>query len=150
MNKKLKYGETPWDGFSKAELLREVQRMYSALISAQSVLKMQEATDELSTYWGKTGVGGGTREMIRQIIEPLHKAHTSEAIWRAFFRYADDLLFDTSTGYRMIGCDWTVCPKCGVMLGRGKEDLVGKPHSDIIYKDCDGIMERLDWKHLKH
>lgn len=150
--KSLKWGETPWDKMKKPELLREVWRMYSALRSLYSVVKMDAATSTNPYFYSKTGVGGNALEKGRQIIEPLFRQYKEgeSDIFRSFFRYADDLLFDQSVGYTMIGSRWTVCPECGVMIGDNPkgESSVGKP-CHMGKKDCAGIMRPLLWDDLR-
>ncbi len=153
--KSLKWGQTPWDKMSKEELLHEVWRMYSAMRALYSVVKMdRERSDAITIthYFGRNGVGGNALEKGRQILEPLFGQYKDGEgdLYRSFFRYADDLLFDQSTGYTMIGGLWHVCPECGTMIGdnpRG-ESSNGKP-CHMGKKDCKGIMRPLTWDDLK-
>jgi hypothetical protein len=142
MKTDLKWGQTPWDDMTKEELLREVQRMYAALSNANSVMKMARYGNENSPFWGNEGTGGKALEMSRQILEPLDRY--GEAIYRRFFRYAYDLLFD-QTNFK-IGFDWQVCPMCGVMLGSGHDE--GRP-CEMGKPGCTGIMRKLTWDDLK-
>ena len=61
MTIKLKWGETPGDKLTREELLREVQRMYSAVESARSVMAMHKAYGD-SPFWGHVGSGGQALE----------------------------------------------------------------------------------------
>ncbi len=155
--KSLKWGETPWDNMTKEELLREVQRMYSALRSLYSVMRMEADTREHfggnMLYFGKSGVGGAALEKGRQVIEPLFEQYDGEEdIYRSFFRYADDLLFDRSTGY-MIGDGWAICPECGSMYGETSDgkSSVGELCSayPLGKKGCKGVLRALTWDDFK-
>lgn len=153
MKKKiLEWGETPWDGMTRGELLREIQRMYSAMRSLYSVVRMHQAGNENHPYFGKAGVAGNALEKGRQILEPLwgQLKNGEEDMFRCFFRYADDLLFDQRAGYTMIGSGWAICPKCGVMLGAtgNGETMFGKP-CNMGKNDCKGIMRPLTWGDMR-
>ena len=156
--KNLKWGETPWDNMTREELLLEVRRMYSALRSLYSVVRVDAATrvhfGGNTRYYSETGVGGAALEKGRQVIESLFAQYENgeEDIYRAFFRYADQLLFDTSTGYEFLSKEWHVCTECGTMLGenpRGKK-LLGARCSDVFgLKKCNGTYRLLTWDDLK-
>lgn len=112
--KELNWGETPWDNKTREALLRDVQRMYSAIVSLHSALKLTSYGDQ-SGFWGSDGTGGLALEKARQVLEPIRAEYSGESIFRAFFRYANDLLFDHSRG--RLGYGWVVCPTCGTMVG---------------------------------
>ncbi len=92
---KLKWGETPFDDLSQAELLRLVQAYHSATVAAQSVMAMQ-AEISPSRYWALDGSGGRAlakcNELMKLAGERDHDP-ASETIYRSFFRTADVLLF---------------------------------------------------------
>ena len=151
----LSFGQTPWDNLSKEELLTEVQRMYSALNSAYTVLKMDKIRADLTgdgtEYYGPDGLGGAAYEKTRQIVEDVETKFSKDSIYRSFFRFADDFLFEKN-GYHLIGSGWVVCDKCGLMSAVLESEL-----KDVINKsckgfnelsDCDGIIERLSAKHI--
>jgi hypothetical protein len=145
MDKKtLKYGQTPWDGLSREELLRELQRAYSAVVSTRSALRVL-ARGKTDGYWSKRGTGGhAIAKADRVVAIEAEYEGGGETIWRAFFRYADDLLFDG------LGYDWDICPKCGTMLGRSQpngERMTGKVCGEHFpaKNKCDGIMRPLTW-----
>ena len=156
--KSLKWGETPWDNMGKDELLREVQRMYSAARSLYAIVRMDADMREHfggnTVYFGKTGVGGAALEKGRQVIDALFERYKEGEgdVYSSFFRYADDLLFDTSTGYEFLRKEWHICTKCKTMLGenpRGKK-LLGARCSDVFgLKDCDGTYRLITWDDLK-
>ncbi len=114
--REMKWGETPWDDMSREQLVREVQRMYSALVEARGVINLAKLTDEReypntpSPYWNaKDGVGRHAMEKVRQALA-IYDSRLDD-IYRAFFRYADDLLFDGKLGFNwMIG-------RCGDIVG---------------------------------
>jgi len=82
--RKLEWGQTPWDQWTREELLYEVRRMYSALVSLTSAARVDMYSDP---YWTE-GMGGAALEKTRQIFVSLHKQYSSEDIYRSFFRYA--------------------------------------------------------------
>lgn len=143
----LQWGETPWDGLSRDELLREVQRMYAAIVALETTAKLCSFQQEQSPFWRSTaGTGGRALEHARQVLQPLHTKYTSENIYRAFFRYATDLLFDG------VGSQWAVCDQCGEMLGtiEGQASKIGEPCAPPF--GCgNGVMRKPQWKDLaKH
>lgn len=92
---KLKWGETPFDDLSRAELLRLVQAYHSATVSAQSVMRMQ-AELAPSPYWMHGGSGGralGKCNVLMKLSGERDADPASENIYRSFFRTADTLLF---------------------------------------------------------
>lgn len=153
-----KWGETPWDNMSREELFQEVLRMYSALRSLYAVVRMdadaREHFGESVVYYGKTGVGGAALEKGRQVVEPLFEKYKEGEgdIYRSFFRYADDLLFDTSTGYEFLRKEWHICTECRTMLGenpRGNKLLGARCHDVFGLKDCNGTYRLITWDDLK-
>ncbi len=153
----LKYGETPWDNLPRETLLREVQRMYAAIISLNSALRLCRANDR-GGFWSvpgdgmsstdRGGTGGHALEMARSIIEPLHEQHESENIYRAFFRYAVDLLFSPSLGF-----SWTACNGCKVFLGDEGQSpehrSLDKPCPECARHNRHFIRRRLEWRDLQ-
>lgn len=115
---KLKWGETPWDHLSREDLIREVQRFYSAAIAAQTALKLSSMNDPHSPYWATTnGTGGMALAKIDMALDRSEAAKfDSEDLYRSFFRYAADLLFTSELGF-----GWWICDKCGTMLGAPAE-----------------------------
>lgn len=162
MTKTLKWGQTPWDKMNRADLVRECQRMYAALVGLNSVVKMHRASDQMragmdpesddppNPYWGKTGVGGNELEKARQVLEPLHEKYGQTEIYRAFFRYANDLLFETN-GFEMIGNAWVICPECQQMVGTRMRDLTGRPcaKEGLGKPGCGGVLRKLTWEDME-
>lgn len=115
--KKLEFGQTPWDEMNRDELLVVVWRLYAALTETASSLRMAKSWDPGSPYWSGRGVGGRALGMAAMALHPWATMDgTSEDIYRAFFRYAVDLLFA-----RSLGTGWQVCDECGDMLAAGGE-----------------------------
>lgn len=145
--KQLKWGETPWDTLSKEELLREVQRMFSALQSADSVLRTSKANNARSSFWGREGSGGRALERCSQVIEPVYEAYDAESVYRSFFRYANSLLFDVLDEEK-----WIICPICGGMWGgRRTAQYVGtvcSAYPIVQNSECKGIFRWLEWRDL--
>lgn len=146
MTTELQWGETPFDNLTRDELWLMCQRMYAAIGAMESCLNITKYFDSHSPYWGYDGSGGRALEMARQILDPINKEFDSKSIYRAFFRYANDLLFE-SNGYR-IGFGWSVCPKCGTMLGESSSGEKSEGRN-CIAKDCNGVLRPLEWKDLK-
>ena len=144
----LKWGETPFHHLSHDELLRTTERMYAAILSMNFALKMCDDGSDAG-FWGTEGSGGTALEKARQIIKPIHTAYSDEDIYRSFFRYANDLLFDRST-YK-IGFGWVVCDTCKVMVGetvQGDSYLNHKCSEIFDYKKCPGTFRPLTWGDL--
>lgn len=146
----LEWGQTPWDSLSREELLREVERMYSAIVALNSCLAMSKSASSANSFWGHEGSGGIALEKARQVLGPLHAKFDREDIYRSFFRYANDLLFNP-TGYR-IGSGWSVCPVCDVMLGntRHPDGTEETQNGKVCHftAGCTGIMRPLEWADL--
>ena len=150
--KRLEWGQTPWDNKSREELLFNVKQMYGALTALNSVCALVKAGSESSPFWNDNGVnmkGSGYRalELARQVLVPIHKEWDSEDIYRCYYRYAYDLLFESEMGF-----GWVVCPKCKTMYGRSYNEgsQVRKKCSDVFpATSCDGILRLLSWEDLK-
>jgi mannose/fructose/N-acetylgalactosamine-specific phosphotransferase system component IID len=76
--------------------------------------------------------------------------YSSEDLYRSFFRYALDLLFEHKSGYR-IGFGWAMCPVCDQMFGENAE---GKPSAgtrcaEHLNKTCPGILRPIEWADLR-
>lgn len=141
----LKWGETIWDDMPLNELLREVQRKHAALMRAYSILSMMDRGD-YDPFWGKNGSGGAAIEMVRQALGTIDQSDREhENAYRAFWRYAVDLLFDRKD-YDQIGSGWVVCPECGTMLGDKAGTLVGQ--ACTWTKACKGVFRRIEWSDL--
>ena len=108
---KLKWGETPFDDLTRAELLRLVQAYHSAATAARSALLML-AEREPSEYWSIEGTGGRALAKVNVLSKLAGEDDpdpASEKIYRSFFRSADVLLFphlkDTRWGNWGINAD---------------------------------------------
>jgi hypothetical protein len=149
MTKDLEWGQTPWDDLSRDDLLREVRRMYAAIVALETVAKLCRVSDEASPFWSMRGTGGRGLEHARQILQPLHAAYGSESIFRSYFRYAVDLLFDG------LGVEWAVCDVCGQMLGGhlgadgSYKSVAGQPCASHLGRECSGILRPLKWEDLQ-
>lgn len=144
--KKLEYGETPWDDLNKEELLLLVKKMYSALNSDLNVLNAVNNPDSL--FWSNDGPGECALEKTKQIIDKIHSEYSSENIFRAYFRYANDLLFNNDKN------KWCICPLCGELIKDRKSInfLIGKKCGEIIPKKtgyCEGILRPITYEDLK-
>lgn len=142
----IEWGHTPFDTLTPEELLRHCQRLYAACESMASCLAVSRVGDERSPYWGPTGSGAQALEQGEQALTAARAGFDRESIYRAFFRYARDLLFE-SKGAMRLGFDWRMCTVCGQMWGcyQGGE-LTGKP---CTVKSCDGIYRPIEWDDIK-
>lgn len=154
----LKWGETPFDSLSREELLRHCQRYYAACESMVSCLAIIKSGDEYhrgkgaNPYWGFGGSGAHALEQGEQALDAARVGIDRESIYRSFFRYARDLLFE-SKGAMRLGFDWHICPICKVMVGpvgrRGEEapSIIGQPCDGT--RDCKGVYRLITWDDLK-
>lgn len=138
--KDLKWGETPFDRMTPEDVLLSAKRMYSALGSLLSVAMMMRNYEPASPYW-TGGVGGAAIEKGTQAMAAVSPQDDKrrEQIYRMFYRYADDLLFDISK-HPMIGNGWVVCPVDGEMSAPAP----GYPSRSECFK-CRGPMRPLTW-----
>lgn len=131
------WGTTPWDHFTKDQLLHEVRMMHSALIESKSVLAMAKHGDEHSPFWSEGGTGGGAWQLVKIALNGLDEHDgTSERIYRAFFRMAHDLLFGVNRHY------WQVCEKCDVVLSQGGR-------AQLKCRECQVSMRPLEWRDVE-
>lgn len=99
--KDLRWGETPFDTLTRAELLRLVQAYHMALTSTRGCLKMAEALQPGSPYWGSDGSGGRALKKADALMSLCGDGGmnaASERIYRMFFRSAEPLLFGAEPG----------------------------------------------------
>ena len=133
--KRLRWGETPWENFSKEQLLHELKIYYSTVLSLNSCLSMsQVGYPKDDVYWGADGSGG---KALRKAAFALNQLK-DEPAFNTFFRYADDLLFEGREG---TSSEWRICDKCGTMLASGEE-----PSTICIFDK--GPMRPLKWTDL--
>lgn len=145
---KLQWGETPWDKLSQEELLREVQRIFSALQSTESVLRILRAQDVESSFWSDQGTGGQALDRAAQVINPIYERYDGETMYKSFFRYAPSLLFNVPVEEK-----WIICPVCGGMWGWRKDiaQYVGtlcSEHPMTQQSECKGVLRWLEWSDL--
>lgn len=146
--KKLEWGQTPWDSLTREELLREVQRMYCALSSLNDIVLGERDRNPDHPFWGKDGRGGRGVEMANQALSRLDE-YDRESVYRSFFRYAYDLLFNEDSGVE-IGFRWIVCPKCGVMIGNRRGASLGVACGNVgLTSGCDGVFRQIEWSDLE-
>lgn len=146
--KELEWGETPWDNMSHEQLSREVQRMFSVLESAKSVLGILKVqTGEGSPFWGKQGSGGRALDRASQVIAPVYEEYDQESVYKAFFRYAPSLLFNVPDEEK-----WVICPECGEMWsGKNAMRYIGTACADhpvLQSGGCKGMFRLLEWDDL--
>lgn len=89
--RRLKWGETPFDDLTRAELLRLVQAYHSAAVSAGSVLSMAKESDPYSPFTG--GAALAKIDHLLTLAGENDPDPASENIYRSFFRSANPLLF---------------------------------------------------------
>ena len=151
--KRLSWGQTPFHRMTKKQLLVHAMRMYSALESTRSALAISKHNESSHPYW-INGTGGRALEKAEQALQHVNKGFDMENVYRSFFRYGIDLLFD-DTDKIGIKTKWGVCDKCdcmyggnnaGIEIGEPLKDTVGQP---CITPNCDGVLRALTWGDLK-
>lgn len=139
----VEFGKTPWDDLDRNALLREVQRYYSAAKSAQGALKRLMYKREQEPFWSDSmGTGGIALEKLRQCFATIED-YDEDSIYGAFFRYADDLLFDSDQ--YAIGSRWQYCKRCKNFWGGVSDQSLPV---DTQCPQCHQEMEPLTWSHL--
>jgi hypothetical protein len=127
----LKWGETPFDDLTRAELLRLVQAYHLATVTARGVM-MMHAEVHPSLYWAD-GHGGRALSKINYLVSLAGECDgegASEMIYRSFFRTANVLLFPHLRFSEF--SDWGIDDK-GQMLA---------PHSGV-----EGY-RRIEWRDM--
>lgn len=139
---RLNFGQTPWDNLSREELLREVQRYHSALTSAASVLRLCNFASDNHGFWTE-GSGGIAIEKAERIKARLD-GFNSESVFRSFFRYADDLLFEG------LGDGWVACGQCEVLWSQmGPVDPGPRYCNDCKRKGIESLLRPITWDDLR-
>lgn len=133
----LPFGKTPWDEMERPELLRTIQRFYSALTSSRSALCLTSHGETMG-FWGNRGSGRKAIIKCEEALAPYEE--NSENIYRAFFRYANDLLFESPH----VGFRFGVCLKCGCSYAD-----VEPPRVPVSCESCGGKMRPLNWDDMK-
>jgi hypothetical protein len=140
----LAWGQTPFDKLSRDELLRHCQRLYAACSAMHSDLSVMRVGHEHEIYW-ECGAGADAIEQGEQALAAVNKGFDKESIYRSFFRYARDLLFE-SKGKLHIGFNWFICDTCGIMRSFvDKRPLAGKSCD----AECPGVFRAITWNDLK-
>lgn len=147
--KELAWGETPLDKLTPDEVLLAAKRMYGALISANSCLSMMRSADKNDPYWARDGIGGIALAQIKQAMQAVNEGYESGDIFHAYYRYANDLLFDSSEF--KIGSNWVVCDRCPTMTGDSSGSYLGRRCADVrvpCQGDGEGSFRKLEWSDL--
>lgn len=121
MTKKLSFGQTPWDDMSRDDLLREVQRMASALVACRGALHLCRLRQENHPFWLRDGTGA-IAVLHAEAALATYDAVGDEACYCAFFRYANCLLFPEPAGPDGPR-GWFVCDGCGRMTANTENGL---------------------------
>lgn len=144
---KLEWGQTPWDQMTRAELQLQVQRLYSATVALNNALQTVSQMSGRDPYFSDPKAAGtAALEKGRQAITAAEGNFESGNVFEAFFRYADDLLFEAPIGH-------------GWMLDEtGRMVALSREHS-IIYHNAaantaglphlHGYVRRLTWADLE-
>ncbi|WP_240416589.1 hypothetical protein [Paenibacillus periandrae] len=150
VKRELSGGKTPWDQLFHEELLNNVQRMFASLNSVRGVMQSYKSTtiplqgfDE-HPFWGLDGGGGIAMEKVSQIIDEIYAMYNGDNLYRSFYRYANDLLFEPSD-YK-ISSGWHVCSTCRKMVEDDRMILEGQPCNNFTFSNnCDGTLRKLQW-----
>ncbi len=114
--RKLEWGQTPFDNLSRAELLRLVQAYHSALASHVWPMQLMRRGNEQSLFWKRRGLGFKAVSKANALMKLCGwDRDGGERMSRSFFRYADDLMFPHLSAEK-----WTVYPD-GSMTRPGYE-----------------------------
>ncbi len=138
--RKLKWGQTPWDELPREDLLLQVQRLYSALNSTRSALKLTSHGQERSPFWSIVGTGGRALHKADQALDAARMKYTDGDLFGIFFRYADDLLFG-----RPIGYGWMICP-AGHLTARTERPA---PVACVVCPKPNPEVRPIAWRDLK-
>ncbi|EPV3034813.1 hypothetical protein ACV3HO_005539 [Pseudomonas aeruginosa] len=143
--KQLDWGQTPFDECTREELIQHCARLYSATSALSSAAQMVQ---DKSRFWTQ-GSGAEALEKGRQALEGARNGFDADNIFRAYFRYAGDLLFADASGLQL-RTGWAVCPVCEQMASTiGGSSYAGKTCSEILLGKCSGILRDLPWDDLK-
>lgn len=141
----LEWGQTPFDECTREELIQHCARLYSATSALSSAAQMVQ---DKSLFWTQ-GSGAEALEKGRQALEVARNGFDADNIYRAYFRYAGDLLFADASGLQL-RTGWAVCPVCEQMASTiGGSSYAGKTCSEILLGKCSGILRDLSWDDLK-
>ncbi|EPQ6932457.1 hypothetical protein ACUVZD_000100 [Pseudomonas aeruginosa] len=144
-SKELEWGQTPFDDCTREELIQHCARLYGATSALSSAAQMVQ---DKSLFWTQ-GSGAEALEKGRQALECARNGFDAENIYRAYFRYAGDLLFTETVGLQ-IRTGWVVCPVCEQMAStHGGDNNAGKTCSEVVPGDCPGVLRALAWSDLK-
>ena len=143
MKRDLNWGETPWDDMPREELVRETQRFYAAIVEAKSILGQSAYGRTAMPFWSSVGMGGRALARATKALEPYEGKWPGETPYRAFFRYAVDLLFPG------MGAGWHICDACGFMLGSSPDGTPPAGCIDCAYKGRTAPPLRpIEWRDL--
>ncbi len=124
------WNQTPWDDMDREQLIRELIKRQSAIHWALYPLAC--AAREGGVFWSHEGCGG-------KALETIEACKTQEF---PALRYVDSITFPDSHGSQ-----WTVCDKCGEMLGGG--DTNGYPCTGLSKRGCTGTHHPITWETIR-
>jgi hypothetical protein len=144
----LPFGHSQFSGMSREELQLHCERLYSALISVGVAADLASSNGP-SAFWGPGGTGGVGLSKYKQAIRLAEGGYCNEDFYRSFYRYADELLFETPPRSTL---RWSVCSTCNEVFGyrEGEESsLTGEVHRKrITWSECDGVFRAYRWDDL--
>jgi hypothetical protein len=116
--------------------------MYSAVRSLESAVKFGYTP---TNPYGREALAKARQAQAR----PL--GYESDSVYRSFFRYTDDLLFDG------LGSGWLVCDRCSLMVALmgprwGSAGAVGEGDRscpDCARKGVESTMRPIGWEDLR-
>jgi hypothetical protein len=144
----LPFGHSQFSGMSREELQLQCERLYSALISVGVAADLASSNGP-SAFWGPGGTGEVGLSKYKQAIKLAEGGYCNEDFYRSFYRYADELLFETPPRSTL---RWSVCTACNNVFGyrEGEEkSLTGEVHRKrITWSECEGVFRAYRWKDL--
>lgn len=134
----LRYGESPFDHWSREDLVRFAQRCYWAMKAADGVMALCRRHDEGYTlFWRRQSTGGRavalTEAVIRQVGYDADGISPESAnLWRAFYRPFGPLLFPDAVDADGNPClpPRYICDVCGVWVDRTLPEIGHFPHAN--------------------
>jgi len=146
--KHLSPGQTPWTHLSRWEMLKTIVRLWLALDACAQILKDLYTTDK-PAYRIQVA-----KEMVSQLVAPIHAQYSREELSQAFANLAGCVAFDASSPLvaQVIKAKRFICPDCHTTYPfyvQGDR----QPQRQMVCKDmvcglpgCNGILRPMTWE----
>jgi hypothetical protein len=144
----LPFGHSQFSGMSREELQLHCERLYSALISVGVAADLASSNGP-SAFWGPGGTGGVGLSKYKQAIRLAEGGYCNEDFYRSFYRYADELLFETPPRSTL---RWSVCSTCNEVFGYREgmraplqEKFTASASRGVNVTACSGPIAGMTW-----